>query len=166
MFTIQHADIMYSMFNTLLISSFIMLILMLGIGVRVFPKVLRLPKQIILPVVLIMALAGSYNTSTSVKDVWVSVLMGFAGYFFNKFDFPKIPVIITMVLGSNFEQQLRMALKNYDGTFIPMFTRPYSLLFVLIILFTIVLAVTRPARMRRAEAKLELKRQTAKIRGQ
>jgi putative tricarboxylic transport membrane protein len=154
MFTIQHPDVMYSMFNTLLISSFIMLIFMLGIGVRVFPKVLRLPKHIILPLVLIMALAGSYNTSISVKDVWVSVFMGFVGYFFNKFGFPKVPVIIAMVLGTSFEQQLRMGLKNYDGTFIPMFTRPYSLLFVIITLLTIVLAITRPARKRRTDAKL------------
>jgi putative tricarboxylic transport membrane protein len=162
MFTIQHPDIMYGIFNTLLISSFIMLILMLGIGVRVFPKILRLPKHIVLPLILIMALAGSYNTSISVKDVWMSVLMGFVGYLFNKFDFPKIPVIITMVLGRNFEQQLRMGLKNYDGTFLPMFTRPYCVVFIFIILISIVAAITRPARIRRNEAKFKLKRQAEK----
>ncbi len=155
LFVVHYPDVMYGIFNTLLISSFIMLILMLTIGVRFFPRVLRLPKHIILPLVLIMALVGSYNTSMTTKDVWVSVFMGFAGYFFNKFDYPKIPVVITMVLGLNFEQQLRMGLKNYDGTLMPMLTRPYSLFFVVITLITIAGAVYKAVKKRRADKKAD-----------
>lgn len=154
LFVIHHKDIMYAIFNSLFISSFIMLVLMLGIGVYIFPKVLKLPKYIILPLVLIMALVGSYNTNMSTKDVWISVLMGFVGYLFTKFDYPKVPVIITMVLGLNFEQQLRMGLKNYDGTIMPMFTRPYSVFFLVITLLTIASAVYKYAKQRKNDGRV------------
>ncbi len=149
LFVTQHSNVMYSIFNSLLICSFIMLVLMLTVGVRTFPRILRLPKHVILPIVAIMALVGAYNTNMSVKDVWVAVAMGLAGYLFTKFDYPKIPVIIAMVLGQNFEQQLRMGLKNYDGTLLPMIQRPYSLVFLILSLLSISTVIYREVKKRR-----------------
>jgi putative tricarboxylic transport membrane protein len=162
LFTIRHPDVMYSIFNSLFMSSFIMLILMLGIGVRVFPRILRLPKHIILPLVLIMAVVGSYNTNISANDVWVSIVMGFLGYLFNKFEYPKIPVILTMILGTSFEQQLRMGLFNH-GSITPMFTRPFSLLFLFISLLTIgaTLLSWNKSRRRRLAAETAQKQEGA-----
>lgn len=127
----EHAELANTIFNSVLVSSFFMLILMLVIGVRVFPTILRLPKVILLPVVMVMALAGIYNINYSIAEIFVGLMMGFAGYLLDKFKYPKTPLVITLILGKNFEVYLRRALSMSKGSLLPFVTRPYSILFLI-----------------------------------
>ena len=132
LFVKNNPETMHAIFNSVLIASFVMLIFMYLVGLRLFPRILRLPKFIILPAVAIMSIIGVYNISYSVNDVWITLIMAFIGIGFDKFGFPKTPVVITMVLGKSFETYLRNALSYYDGSMLPLITRPYSLFFVLL----------------------------------
>jgi len=133
----DNPEVLYSIFNSLLISSFVMLVFMYAIGLRVFPKLLRLPKHVLLPAVLIMSFAGAYNIAFSVRDVWAAAFVGFIGYTFNKFKFPKTPCVIALVLGKSLETNLRNGLQYFDGSLLPLITRPYALVFVLLTLISI-----------------------------
>lgn len=141
LFLKEYPEAVSAIFNSVLLSSIIMLVFMLAIGVRVFPLVLRMPKYILLPVVLIMALAGAYNINFTVNDVWVTVLMGVVGYTFDKLRFPKTPIVITMILGRSFEVYLRTALTTSNGSFMPLFTSPYSLFFILATVLSIAVPI-------------------------
>ena len=154
LFVRDNPEVMYSIFNSVLIASFVMLIFMYAIGLRTFPRILRLPKFIILPGVVIMSIVGVYNISYSVNDVWVTLVMAFIGLGFDKFGFPKTPVVITMVLGKSFETYLRNALSYFDGSMLPIITRPYSLFFVVITLFSLAMPLIQYLKKKNA-AKTE-----------
>jgi putative tricarboxylic transport membrane protein len=141
LFIRDNPGVLYGIFNALLLSSFVMLVFYYAIGLRVFPVALRLPKYVLLPVVLIMAISGSYNISYSIRDIWCAVIMGFVGYAMDKFKFPKAPAVITMVLGASFERYLRRGLAYYDGSLLPMITRPYALFFVILTVLSVAVPI-------------------------
>lgn len=149
LFLRDHPDLANSIFNSVLISSFFMLLLMLVIGIRVFPVILRLPKHVLLPFVMIMALAGIYNINYSVAEMFVGLIMGFVGYTMDKFKYPKTPMVITLILGESFEVYIRRALTLSNGSFVPFVTRPFSLMFLI---FTAA-ALLIPIISKKAEAK-------------
>jgi putative tricarboxylic transport membrane protein len=141
LFATEYPHVLYAIFNSVLLSSFLMLAFMLFIGVRVMPPLLRMPKHVLLPIVLIMSLAGAYNINFSVNDVWIAVFMGIIGYIMDKLKYPKTPIVITMILGKAFELQLRTALMQSDGSLLPMLTRPYALIFVMITVLSIAIPI-------------------------
>lgn len=132
LFIRENPDVLFSIYNSLLLSSFLMLIFMLTIGLRTFPTLLRLPKYLIVPIVLIMTVAGAYNIGYSIRDVWVMIIVGLIGYLFTKVSIPKVPMVIAMILSDNFEVYLRSGLAYFDGSLLPLFTRPYALLFIVL----------------------------------
>lgn len=135
-----------TIFNSVLVASFIMLILMLLVGVRVFPTVLRLPKYVLLPVVLVMALAGIYNINYSINEMVVGLIMGLVGYSLDKFKYPKTPLVITLILGRTLEGNLRRGLTISQGSFLPMFTRPFSIMFLVFMVLALALPLIQKYR--------------------
>lgn len=133
LFSAEHPDTVFAIYNSVLVSSLLVAIFMLLIGIRVFPLALRIPKYILLPVVLVMALVGTYNMNFSVADVWISVVFGIVGFIMSKFKIPKVPMIITMILGRSFEVYFRTAMTYSGGSLLPFVTRPISLMFLIII---------------------------------
>lgn len=105
---------------------FIFLFMMLG-GVKLFVKLLRLPKYVLLPLVIVMCVAGIYNESYAMIDVYSVLLFGVLGLFFKKAGLPIFPIVIALILGPMFEVHLRTALMASAGSFSPFFTRPVSI---------------------------------------
>ncbi|MCQ2554349.1 MAG: tripartite tricarboxylate transporter permease [Clostridia bacterium] len=127
----EHAELADTIFNSVLLSSFLMFILMMLIGIRVFPIILRLPKFVLLPGVMVMTLAGIYNLNYSITELFVGLGMGLVGYILDKFKYPKTPLVITLILGRSFEVYVRRALTMSDGSLAPFVTRPIALVFLL-----------------------------------
>ncbi len=149
LFVTEHPDIVHVIYNAVLVSAVVCFVFMQLVGIRLFPKALRIPKYILLPVVLIMALVGTYNMNFSVNDVWFAAIFGAVGYLMDKAKVPKSPMVIAMILGANFETYLRTALSISEGSLVPFFTRPACIVMELIIAAT--LAV--PFIMKRRKAK-------------
>jgi len=146
LFSTEHPDTVFAIYNSVLVASLLVAIFMLLIGIRVFPLALRIPKYILLPVVLVMALVGTYNMNFSVSDVWISVVFGIVGFIMSKLKIPKVPMIITMILGRSFEVYFRTAMTYSDGSLLPFLTRPISLLFLIIIVVTVSMPLIKKAR--------------------
>lgn len=146
MFIKEYPEVFYTILNSLLLSGLFMMLFMLLIGIRVFPVVLRLQKHYLLPLVLIMSLAGAYNVNFSVNDIWTTVAMGMLGFILDRMRYPKTPIVITLLLGRGFESQLRRAMAFSGGSILPLFTRPYALLFILLSLMTLIPLIFRAYR--------------------
>ena len=78
-------------------------------GARYVTKVLRMPEQVLLAMVMILSLVGSYGVSGKMFDVLVTLLAGVFGYFLRMCNVPTAPVIIGLVLGPILEETLRQA---------------------------------------------------------
>jgi putative tricarboxylic transport membrane protein len=62
------------------------------------------------------------------------MMLGFAvlGYLMRKLQYPIVPLVLGLVLGNLSENSLRQALLISGGTFSIFFTRPISLLFIVV----------------------------------
>ena len=100
--------------------------------IRVFSKVVNVPKEILIPIIFMMTFVGTYSYNHSMTDVYVMVFFGFLGYFMNKTQFSMSAIILGIILGGTAEQNFSGALMMSKGSFSIFFTRPICLVFLLI----------------------------------
>jgi putative tricarboxylic transport membrane protein len=109
-------------------------------------KVLMVPKPIILPIIFVLCVVGSYAISQRLFDVWVMLGFGVLGYALRRFHYPVAPLVLGIVLGDLMEKGFRRGLVLSDGELGPFFTRPISAVLWISIVVVILLkfpAVTR-----------------------
>lgn len=78
MFT-EHTDVVYSIFITMLIGSCVMLV-MEFYGLRIFAKLLSIPKYYLLPAIFLCCVIGAYGTRHNMFDVWSVIVFGLIGF--------------------------------------------------------------------------------------
>ncbi len=152
LFASEHPETVNAIYNSVLLASLLVFVFMIFVGIRLFPYCLRIPKHVLLPIVLIFALVGTYNLNFSTADVWVAALFGLVGYLMDKIRMPKTPMIITMILGKSFENYLRTAMTLSGGSLLPFLTRPFALIFILATVATLLVPVAAERRKAKKEA--------------
>lgn len=101
------------------------------LGLRVFNRVLLLPRRLLLTGVMLLCLLGAFSVRNSGFDVWVAVASGAAGYGLARLGVPVLPLAFGVVLGPILEENLRRTLMlHHDWTIF--LTRPISLVMVLV----------------------------------
>ena len=109
---------------------------------NVLIKVLMVPKPIILPIIFVLCVVGSYAISQRMFDVYVMLGFGVLGYALRRLQYPVAPLVLGMVLGDLMEKGFRRGLVLSDGSLEPFFTRPISA--VLWITIVLVVALKLP----------------------
>jgi len=125
-------DIVYSMFISLIIANFL-LIPFGWICARGFSYMLKLPESILLPIITLLCLLGTYGVGNSLVDLWTCVFMGLFGLFMRYFKIPAAPLVIGLVLGPLFELSLRQSYLLKRGDMIRVLTEHPIALFLFII---------------------------------
>jgi len=139
---VDRPDIVYSLFSALLIANLVMLVLGL-FGSRLWIKVTVIPKKVLLPLILVISIVGSFAVHYSFFDVASCIGFGVAGWVLKKYGFPVAPIILGMVLGGLAETNFRRAV--IMGGYSVFLTRPASvvILFLAIASFLVPLIQTR-----------------------
>ncbi|WP_172294245.1 tripartite tricarboxylate transporter permease [Pseudoruegeria sp. HB172150] len=114
---------------------------------RLFILVLRIPRELLMPVVFTLCVIGPYALTQRIFDIWVMVAFGLIGFVLRQMNYPMAPLVLGIILGDLLDKSLRRGLTLSNGSLEPFFTRPISLIFVVIIALSIVLSmpVTRRA---------------------
>jgi len=105
--------------------------------IRVFVKILIIPRQKLMPVVFALCVIGSYALSAKMFDILVMTVFGIIGYAMKEMDYPVAPLVLGIILGDLLDSNLRRSLILTNGNILPFFTRPISFVFFLFILITI-----------------------------
>ena len=92
--------------------------------VNIFVNILRTPKQILLPVIVMLSLVGVYSVNSSLMDLLIMGLCGIIGFIFKRVGFQPAPLIIAMVIGPMLENSLRQALLISGGDIGAVIWRP------------------------------------------
>ena len=95
-------------------------------------RLLRIPYMILFPLIILFCLIGAYSVNNNIDEVLIMVLFGGIGYLMRKFDYEAAPLIFALVLSPLFENALRQSLLMSQGSFGIFFTRPISLIFMVI----------------------------------
>jgi putative tricarboxylic transport membrane protein len=144
----EHPQLFWGVIASMYIGNFILLLLNLPF-VPLFANILRIPKKILLPLVILFCVTGMYTVNNSVVDIWMMLLFGGVGFLLRKLDYEAAPLLLALVLGPKLEVAFRQSLMISHGNFRVFLDRPISmgfllatLLFLLIPVFRIILKST------------------------
>ncbi|MCL6594119.1 MAG: tripartite tricarboxylate transporter permease, partial [Alicyclobacillus sp.] len=112
-------------------------------------KLTELRGSLIVPIVLIFAVLGAYGSHNSLSDVAMVAVFGILGYFLDRFDYPKAPLIMGLVLGKLAEVNLNMSLDLYGPRFL---LRPITLALFLVFLAVLTYPIYRRRRAQRRDS--------------
>jgi putative tricarboxylic transport membrane protein len=113
--------------------------------IRLFVKVINVPKKYLMPIIFVLTFVGSYAYNNSIIDVFVMVFFGFLGYFINKMEFSMSSVVIGIILGSMAEANFRGSLMMSDGSLSIFVTHPICAVFLVIALISLCSPILGPA---------------------
>jgi putative tricarboxylic transport membrane protein len=89
-------------------------------------QLLRLPYNILFPLILLFTIVGVYASSNNIFDVYVMIAFGLFGYLTRKLGYEAAPMVLAFVLGSMLENNLRKALILSQGELMTFLERPIS----------------------------------------
>jgi len=144
----ENAHIVYGLFSSMFVGNTLMLILGLT-GARFFSKIVEIPKKIIVPVIVSLSIVGSYSMNNSIFDLYVTLAFGIIGYIMQKIEMPSSPIILAIILGPMAESNLRRALLMYNGSLSFLYSRPITVVFLLLAAFFMVSSYYRMKRARK-----------------
>jgi putative tricarboxylic transport membrane protein len=137
MITFEHPNFIIEVAAILLLASMAMWIVGMLLAKQVV-KVLRIPPPLFMPIVGFLCIIGSYSLGLNVFNLYLMLPVGIISYFLTEMGYPIAPLVIGVILGPMADENLRRALMVSQGSFLPVFTRPVSLILFLIIVLTVV----------------------------
>lgn len=108
---------------------------------RVFVQILRVPRELLMPLVFTLCVIGPYALTQRLFDVWVMVAFGLIGFALRQMKYPMAPLVLGIILGDLLDKNLRRGLTLSDGDLSPFFTRPISAVFATLVVVTILLSI-------------------------
>ena len=145
---VDSADLVYTIFIACMLANVIMLVLELG-GMRLFVRLLSIPKYILLPIVLVLCTVGAFATNNRMFDAQSIVLFGVLGYLMNKLKLPVAPFILSFILCDLLETNLRRGLMLTQNDFFAFFTHPIASAFMVAAVLFVVWTVYKQMKDRR-----------------
>jgi len=121
----ERPDVFWGVISSMYIGNFMLLVLNLPL-VGIFLHVLRTPKNLLMPLILLLCVVGVFAVNNSVVDLWIMLVSGIGGYFLRKMDFSVAPLVLALVIGPMMENALRQSLMLSLGSFDIFFTQPLS----------------------------------------
>ncbi len=126
----QQGRMVYGIYGTMVIGNFALIAAGM-LGIRIFTKVLLLPKQILYPVIMFICLVGAYLSEQALFSVGVTVSCALLGYLMKKFAFPFVSFVIGFILGPSLELSLQQTVIAYSSDYMEILRRPISLALLL-----------------------------------
>lgn len=108
---------------------------------RIFPRVLLMPRRFLLPAITVLAVVGAYAADNNPFDIGVMLAFGVLGFVLEKYRYPLSPMVLGFILGPILETNLRRALMLTDGQVLPMVTQPVAAGFLVVALAILIISL-------------------------
>jgi TctA family transporter len=122
---LQNAPSIYAVFLVFILAN----LLMLPLGVAAIKgakQLLRAPREVLMPLILLFCVVGSFAINNSVFGVILMLAFGAAAYVMEENGFPVAPAILGMVLGGMLEENFISSMIKADGRLLAFFERPIA----------------------------------------
>lgn len=121
----EQVTLVTSIYVTFMIANLILIPLGL-LAICTGSWLIRIPRRILLPLIVLFCIMGSYSMSGSYFDVWIMLVMGVAGFFLEANRIPLGPIVLGLIMGGQLEHRaLQCLTKSMDLT--DFFASPISL---------------------------------------
>lgn len=116
----------YAVFLLFIVANIIMI--PLGIlCIKVAKRILRVPREILMPLILLFCIVGTFAINNTVFEVGVMLVAGIIAYLLEANRFPIAPAILGVVLGGMLEENFITSMIKSDGDLGAFFARPIAL---------------------------------------
>lgn len=102
-----------------------------GVFMRSMGFMIRIPKQLLLPSVLLLTLTAIYVQETRIEAIWFALGFGVLGYFMRVLAISPLPFVIAFILGKSLEETARQAYSATGNDPFFLFNNPIALAFIL-----------------------------------
>lgn len=147
-FLSESPDVFRLIIGCLLISSVFLLIFGLS-GIRIFVKLTEIPKSVLIPIVIILSIIGSYTIRNNAYDIIWMFVFGVIGCLMKRNGYPVSPMVLGLILSDMFESNLLRWIKLNDLSAAQMirsfFRSPISIVLLIIAVLSCV-SVVRSAK--------------------
>ena len=133
MLLIQHEGVIFSLIMALSASCIIATVITLVVA-RWMILITLVNVHVLVPAVIATSLVGVYALQESIGDVILSVVFGVIGYLMIRYGFPRITLVIALILGELAERSFHQSLNMASGDWTVFFTRGISLTLFIITL--------------------------------
>lgn len=120
---------------------------------KVGQLILKIPTNVLYPVIFLTAFVAAYSAQGSMFDVTVMTVAGFASYLMRKYDFNVAAFVISFVLAKGAEETFRQSLLMSDNGALVFVARPIALAFLILGLTTMALRMRSIVKERRIVLK-------------
>jgi len=111
------------------------------VGIRLFAKIVEVPKAILLPIVVVLSVVGAYAINNNPTDVWWAVGFGILGYVLRVYGYQLGPVVLGVILGpiveSNFRRTMIAVHESWAGFALELVSHPITVVLTLGILVSV-----------------------------
>ena len=116
----------YAVFLLFIIANIIMI--PLGIlCIKVSKRILRVPRELLMPMILIFCVVGTFAIYNSMFEVGIMLVAGIVAYLLEANHFPIAPAILGVVLGGMLEENFITSMIKSDGALSAFVARPIAL---------------------------------------
>ena len=105
--------------------------------------VLKIKREILLPLVVPMTLIGAYAGEARIFNVYIMLFFGVLGYLLRRMDYPLAPLVLGIILGPIADISFRRALMQSRAAVLPLLERPIGLILIGCLLLIIYAGVKR-----------------------
>jgi len=149
---IENPQTIYAVFIIFFLAN--LLLLPLGWAlIKMARNVLHVPRNVLMPVILLFSVVGAFAINNSLFDVSVMLAFGLLAYGMEANGFPIAPTILGIVLGGMLEQNLVSSMIKARGNPVAFFERPVAaglgMLTILVWLSPVFVGLIRRRRDRR-----------------
>jgi TctA family transporter len=123
--------------------------------VGLWVRLLKIPYYMLFPAIIIFSAIGIYSVNSNALDLYSISIFGILGYLLIKLDCEPAPLLLGLILGPMFEEQLRRAMILSHGDPSVFVTRPISGVLLLLAAIVIGLILLPTIRKKREEVFVE-----------
>ncbi len=144
----KQTTLVYALYLLFILANLVLLPVGL-LAIKAGGYVVRVPRRVLIPVILLTCVLGAYAINGSAFDVWVMLGMGLLGFLLERRRVPLGPVVLGIILGGPLEERFIQTLTGAGGSPLAFFDRPLSaLLGILCIGLWLTIFVLAALRMR------------------
>jgi TctA family transporter len=150
----EQPELFWGIIASMWIGNLMLVILNLPL-IGLWVRLLKVPYQVLFPIILAFCSIGVYSVNSNVYDLFSVAFFGLLGYVLLKLKCEPAPLLLGFVLGPMLEENLRRAMILGRGDPSVFVTRPISLTLLLLTVAVLIIVLLPSIRKKRDEVFVE-----------
>ncbi|MFS8036418.1 tripartite tricarboxylate transporter permease [Xanthobacter sp. AM11] len=146
---LNNPESIYAVFTIFILANIAMIPLGLA-ALKAGTVLLRFPRAILIPLILLFCIVGAYAVNNSTYGVVLMLVFGVLGFLMEEHDIPIAPCVLGIVLGKMLEESFVTSMIKSDGNLLAFFERPIAAGLGVLTLLVFALPLWTALRARRA----------------